>query len=175
MDLPIWNTILRRKQDSVKEIFEFLKKNSLFESMKKKEIWEVSRLIHRRSYAPGEIIFRQGQVGAGLFLIMNGSVNIYSDQENVRVQLAHLSTGAFFGELSLFSDVPRSATAIAKEDSILLGFFQPELETLIHTKPRIGTSIVLSLTRLITKRLIDTNKLLENAYIKGKKKKGEID
>lgn len=171
MELPFWKSILRKETDSVKEIFLFLRTTALFQDLPKKHIREVARLIHKRSYAAGEPVFRQGQMGAGLYLIMNGVVDINSTQDGLNMQLARLESGAFFGELSLFSEEPRSATATTKEESILLGFFQPELETLIQTKPRVGNSILLAFIKVITKRLIDTNQLLENAYFRGKKKK----
>ncbi|MCC5814020.1 MAG: cyclic nucleotide-binding domain-containing protein [Leptospira sp.] len=173
MQLPFWNTIFTKKQDPVKEIFSFLQTTALFQNMSKKHIWEVSRLVHRRNYSEGEPIFRQSQIGAGVFLIMSGSVEIHSYQDGIRMDLANLEKGSFFGELSLFSDEPRSATATAKTDSVLLGFFQPELETLIQTKPRIGNSILMNFAKVITKRLIDTNQLLETAYLRGKKKRVE--
>ncbi len=173
MELPLWNTILQKKQDPVKEIFDFLRFNPMLQNMKKKEIWEIARLIHKRKYAPGETIFQQGEAGAGLFLIYSGSVEIHAVREGIRLNLANLEQGALFGELSLFSDEPRTATATAKTDTVLFGFFQPDLETLIQTKPRTGNSLLINFARLITKRLIDTNQLLENAYLRGKKKKTE--
>ncbi|MCG9873193.1 MAG: cyclic nucleotide-binding domain-containing protein [Leptospiraceae bacterium] len=174
MELPFWKAIFRKETNPVKEIFLFLKKTALFEGLPNKHIREVARLVHKRTYHPGEIIFRQGQKGAGLFLILKGNVEINSTKEGVTLKLAYLDEGSFFGELSLFSEEPRTATATSKEESILLGFFQPELETLIQTKPRTGNAILLAFTKVITKRLIGTNQLLESAYFRGRKKKEEI-
>ena len=174
MELPFWKAIFRKETNPVKEIFLFLKKTALFEGLPNKHIREVARLVHKRSYHPGEIIFRQGQKGAGLFLILKGNVEINSTKEGVTLNLAHLDEGSFFGELSLFSEEPRTATATSKEETILLGFFQPELETLIQTKPRTGNAILLAFTKVITNRLIGTNQLLESAYFRGRKKKEEI-
>lgn len=173
MEFPFWKIKLLKKEDPVKEIFEFLQKNPLFHGMKRRELWEISRLVHKREYKPGEVVFRQGQVGAGLFLIYKGSIRIHAQQENIHMDLAHLDEGSFFGELSLFSEEPRSATATAITQSTLLGFFKPELELLIQTKPRIGNTILVRFAQVITKRLIDTNNLLELAYLRGKKKKSE--
>ncbi|NCN10883.1 MAG: cyclic nucleotide-binding domain-containing protein [Leptospira sp.] len=171
MELPYWKAIFRKETNPVKEIFLFLKKTALFEGLPNKHIREVARLVHKRTYHPGEIIFRQGQKGAGLFLIMKGKVEINSSSEGVTLSLAYLDDHSFFGELSLFADEPRSATATAKEETTLLGFFQPELETLIQTKPRTGNAILLAFSKVITKRLIGTNRLLESAYFRAKKKK----
>jgi CRP/FNR family cyclic AMP-dependent transcriptional regulator len=173
MELPFWKAIFQKESNPVKEIFIFLKKTALFEGIPNKHIREVARLVHKRNYHSGELVFHQGQKGAGLFLIMKGQVEINSTSEGVTLSLAYLDEGSFFGELSLFSDEPRSATATCKEDSVLLGFFQPELETLIQTKPRTGNVLLLAFTKVITKRLIGTNQLLESAYFRGKRKKAE--
>ncbi|WCL50371.1 cyclic nucleotide-binding domain-containing protein [Leptospira sp. GIMC2001] len=171
MELPVWKSIFRSETNPVKEIFHFLKTTALFQGLPNKHIREVARLVHRRNYQAEEIVFRQGQMGAGLFLIFKGKVEIQSTHEGVTLKLATLEPGSFFGELSLFSEEPRSATATCQEDSILLGFFQPELDSLIQTKPRTGNAILLAFSKVITKRLINTNQVLEIAYFKGKKKK----
>jgi CRP-like cAMP-binding protein len=173
MELPFWKTIFRKETHPVKEIFLFLKSTALFQDLPNKYVRVIARLVHKRSYMAGEPVFRQGQAGSGLFLIMKGSVEIHSTQDGITLNLATLEPGSFFGELSLFSEEPRSATATAKEESVLLGFFQPELETLIQTKPRAGNLILLSFAKVIAERLIGTNKLLETAYFRGKKRKNE--
>ncbi|EOQ95301.1 cyclic nucleotide-binding domain protein [Leptospira wolbachii serovar Codice str. CDC] len=108
-----------------------------------------------------------------MYLILQGKVEIFSEREGVTLKLAELEKGAFFGELALFQDFPRSATAVALVDSILLGFFQPELKTLLETKPRVGNDLLLSFASIIADRLRKTNDTLEAAYFKSKKNKAK--
>lgn len=171
MELPLWKALVKKTQNPLSEIQNFLHHTVLFGELPRRTLREVARLIHKRSYYNGEVIFRQGQAGLGLFLIMEGKVEIFSERDGIQMKLADLHRGAFFGELSLFSDEPRSATAICKEETILLGFFQPELEQLIKTKPRSGNEILMRFSRVITERLLKTNEVLEKAYLKGKLKR----
>jgi len=166
MQLPLWNTILKRDPNT--EISDFLKETAIFHGMSKRTIREVARLIHKRKYYAGGTIFFQGQAGTGVYLLYSGKVAIFSSREGLTLRLATLEKGAFFGELALFQEEPRSATAKALEDCQLLGFFQPELKELVKTKPRIGNQLVMSLARILAERLRKTNDTLESAYFKSK-------
>ncbi|MCE9500713.1 MAG: cyclic nucleotide-binding domain-containing protein [Leptospira sp.] len=170
MDLPIWKEILRKKLTPEQEISLFLADTALFANLNKRALKEIAGLVHPRSFSEGETVFRQGEAGAGLYLIMEGKVAISSAREGVTMQLAELTKGAFFGELSLFTEDPRTATATAVEDSVLLGFFQPDLKTLIERKPKAGIDIIMSISTIIAQRLGKTNSVLEKAYFKGKAK-----
>ncbi len=66
----------------------------------------------KRSYRPGEIIFRQGDDGASIIMILSGSVEIVKDG----VVIAHRGPGEFIGEMALVEDTPRFATVVAQTD-----------------------------------------------------------
>ncbi|AYV55118.1 cyclic nucleotide-binding domain-containing protein [Leptospira kmetyi] len=170
LDLPIWRKLFNRKEASNKEIIHFLRETSVFGRMKKRTLIEIARMVHVREYQEGETIFRQGEVGAGFYLVYEGSVVIRSVRDGIELDLAHLDAHAFFGELSLFTEERRTASAIALEQTTLLGFFQPDLKEIIETKPRIGIEILMSLSTVIVERLHRTNGLLEKAYFRGKQK-----
>ena len=68
----------------------------------------------------GAVIFRQGDPGDSMFIIEKGLVQIVLASEGQEAPVAVLEAGDFFGELSLLSDAPRTATAQALEDSTLL-------------------------------------------------------
>jgi len=171
MQLPLWKSILKRDDNPITEISAFLRETAIFQGMSRRTLREVARLIHKRKYYAGETIFFQSQAGTGVYLILHGKVEISSQREGVTLKLAELEKGAFFGELALFQDFPRSATAVATVDSILLGFFQPELKTLLETKPRVGNELLLGFASIIADRLRKTNDTLETAYFKSKREK----
>ncbi|EPG76448.1 cyclic nucleotide-binding domain protein [Leptospira broomii serovar Hurstbridge str. 5399] len=170
LQLPIWKKLFKKKGTSNPEIIRFLRETSVFGKLKRRTLNEIARLVHVRKYVEGEEIFRQGEAGAGFYMIFDGKVTIRSIRDGIELDLAHLDQHSFFGELSLFSEERRTATAIASEPSTLLGFFQPDLKEIIETKPKIGIEILLSLTGVIVERLQKTNQLLEKAYYKGKQK-----
>ena len=78
-------------------------------------------LPDERRVAKGTVIFRQGDVGNEMFVIGEGSVRLtISTADGHEAEIGIFGAGEFFGELSLLSAAPRSANAIANEDSVLL-------------------------------------------------------
>ena len=78
--------------------------------------------------------------------------------------------------MALLVEMPRSATAVANIDSLLLAFCKPDFEKLIERNPRLGVKIMSNLSRMISQRLVKTNETLEslqnevNRLTAGKKK-----
>ena len=145
----------RQKDKGGLGIKDILMNIPIFENLSKREIASVERILHRREYMPDEIIFHQEEPGMGMYIIYSGRVTIVSEPEGLL--LSELSDGDFFGEVALFDESPRSATAIAKTSCQVLGFFQPDLFGLIERDPRLGVKVILRLVRIIVARLRNTN------------------
>ena len=64
-------------------------------------------------------IFKQGDKGRDMFIIKSGSVEIVREKGDREVKLTTFSADDFFGEMALFSDAPRSATARAVADTLV--------------------------------------------------------
>src|SRR5437899_460779 len=68
----------------------------------------------------GAVIFRQGDPGHEMFVVSAGRVRVTIGSEGHEREVGTFGPGEFFGELSLLSDAPRTATAEAIEDTTLL-------------------------------------------------------
>jgi CRP/FNR family cyclic AMP-dependent transcriptional regulator len=82
-----------------------------------------------RSFANGEIIFREGEQTREMFVIQSGEVSIVAKINGEEKVIETRQRGEFFGEMALLESLPRSATAMAKGDTRLLviycgGFLQ---------------------------------------------------
>jgi CRP/FNR family transcriptional regulator, cyclic AMP receptor protein len=130
-----------------------LKSSALFGSLKPLELKLVDRLMHERRYLPGEIVFDEGEEGQALYLVMGGRVAISRNGADGRKQVALLEPGAFFGDLALLDDTPRSAQAQAAEACELAVFFRADFLALMETDAVIGYKISLALARQIGRRL----------------------
>ncbi len=137
------------------DICHVLKGMPIFQQLTRRELTAVARILHERVYQPEEIIFRENEPGMGMYIIESGNVIILS--EAAKMQLSELNAGGFFGEMSLLDAAPRSATAKARTECRIFGFFQPDLFGLIERNPQLGIKIVLGLSRLICERLRQTN------------------
>ncbi|MDA0999977.1 MAG: Crp/Fnr family transcriptional regulator [bacterium] len=131
-----------------------------FSQLSPESISELSRRINRRRYEKDQIIFHKDDPGSMLYIILSGKVKItLPSPEGENVIVAILSTGDFFGELSLFDGESRSATATATEISEILTLDQKEFIHYISENPKVSINILAELSR----RLRRTDELLSDA------------
>jgi CRP/FNR family transcriptional regulator, cyclic AMP receptor protein len=96
-----------------------LKKIPLFALFPEADLQNLLPLLRRKKLQKGEILFRQGDEGTALYLILQGQIKISLSAGMDAVTLAILRQGEFLGEMSLLDNLPRSADAIALEDTYL--------------------------------------------------------
>tara|TARA_B100000686_G_scaffold80943_1_gene87354 strand:+ start:15180 stop:15665 length:486 start_codon:yes stop_codon:yes gene_type:complete len=155
---PLWENYFNKNKTHNPVILS-LKTIPIFEDLTSNEFEEISRLVHKRNYKKGEIIFKKNSPGEGMYIIISGSVNIIDpDSETV---FASLSNNNFFGEMALLDEEPRSAQAIAVTPSDLIGFFRTDMKSLISRFPDMGNKILLNLSQVLAERLREANILLQ--------------
>jgi CRP-like cAMP-binding protein len=103
-------------------------------------------------YGPGTVLFHEGDEGNDFYLIGNGRVSIFKEREGRRKILAELGSGEFFGEMAIFNQVPRAATAETLENSLLIKIGRDELKVLLYNSYEFRINMVKKLSR----RLRDT-------------------
>ncbi len=115
----LWKNYFKRTTEE-KEINAILKENILFADLSFKQLNFVTNIVHLRKYRTSEVVFRQGEMGVGMYIIASGHVNITKEEtrsdktksEN-GIIITKLKAGDFFGELSLVEENGRrSAMAI---------------------------------------------------------------
>jgi CRP/FNR family cyclic AMP-dependent transcriptional regulator len=159
----LFSDFFKRRYKNHDPIIETIKNSILFRTLSKKEVNQIKGLFFERVYEPGEFIFKQNEKGFGMYMIIEGRISIRSERGMTSVDVIELSHGSFFGELALIEpDNLRSASAVATERTVLVGFFQPQLQELMERKPEIGSKILFQLAIVLGKRLIlTTEKLAE--------------
>lgn len=152
-----WKDIFKGKIKPA-SVEERLSKVPVFESLEVKELRQIAAIVHRRHYLKGEYVFYQGDPGLGMYVIEKGKVAIVLvGNEGSSKELTELSDGDFFGEIALLDESPRSASVLVKEDSELIGFFRPDLFSIIEKTPKTGLKIIRKLAEMIGERLRNTN------------------
>ncbi len=118
-----------------------------FAQLSPSSLSDLSNQLHRRRYERDQTIFHKNDAGSALYIILSGKVKIIlPSPEGENVIVALLSTGDFFGELSLFDNESRSASAVAAETAEMLTLDQPEFLHYITENPKVSISILAELS-----------------------------
>lgn len=159
----LWDNFFR-SEEKEKNVLNLLSENFLFRTLTRNETKFIADIVHLRNYHATEIIFRQGEIGVGMYIVMKGEVEILVDEpvsENgglTETLVTRLKAGDFFGELALLEESgPRPATARAREETVLVGFFKPDLMDVVSRNPGLGVKIALRLSEILGRRLRETN------------------
>jgi CRP/FNR family transcriptional regulator len=131
------------------ELEESLRAVPLLQPLDKERIEQLVKAATRRSYAPGEVIVRQGDSGIALYIILFGAVKVTRKASPTATEdtLATLRQGEFFGEMALLDDFPRSATVTAIEPTECLLLTAWEFRALLKTHPEMALAILPLLSR----------------------------
>ncbi len=159
-----WSNIFKKKEKQQDSIYAFLRRTPIFQDLSGKELKAVERILHRRTYKEDEVVFSENEHGVGMYIIESGQIQILLGKD--KKVLAVLSTGDFFGEMAVILEGLRTASAVAKSPSTLLGFFRPDLFNLMETHPKIGNKILFRLAQMVSERLRISS--IENKELKQK-------
>lgn len=115
------------------------------------------KLFKEKNYKDGEVIFRQGEPGTEMYIIKEGGVRVVRDLEKGRQVIANLIYGDFFGEMAIFDDLPRSASAQSEGDSILRVLDRQTIKNGIKTNPEMAFYLL----EIMSRRLRQVDEQLE--------------
>jgi tetratricopeptide (TPR) repeat protein len=113
-------------------------KSPLLEILPQNEREAVIREMELESYEEGDVIISEGEPGSSMYLIASGEVKVYTrSATGERVYLSKLGEGDFFGEVSVLTGKPRTATITASQRSELLRLDKEKLDTILERHPNL--------------------------------------
>lgn len=159
----MWENIFKKSRNE-NDIGSILSENILFKDLTKRELRFVKNLVHIRHYKPGEPVFKQGEIGVGMYIIIHGELDItLENNDSSPVYVTKLEPFDFFGEIALIEENGRrSANAVASKELKLLGFFKPDLQEIIERNPSTGAKILIRLAQVLGHRLKETSNKISN-------------
>lgn len=136
---------------------QFLRDSPLFRDLDETERTQVLIIGQVRAFEAEGVIFREGDAGDGLYIVIKGSVRISKHTATGEEALAILEPNAFFGEMALVDFSTRAADAVANVPTE--AFFIPlrELRALIEANHGIALKVLYALCEVLTQRLRETN------------------
>lgn len=120
-----------------------LKQSKLFGGLLAEELQSLEQTAITKAFKAGQTIFREGDEGDGIYVIIEGAVQISAVvSQDERRPLSRLGPGDFFGEMAVLDAEPRSASAIVDEDTRV--YFLPRLDLLkmLERSPKLAVSLV---------------------------------
>jgi uncharacterized membrane protein len=139
------------------DIVPLLRSIPMFYGLTDEDLQHLAGALVERRFAAGTMIFDMGDEGSEMYIVESGDVNIHLPGDaSRRISLKDLAAGEFFGELALFDAKPRSASALATTDAVLLELSRRTLEDYLEERPRAAMAIL----RTMGERLRETNTLL---------------
>ena len=131
------------------DILLFLKRIPLYSSMHLEQLRTVAAHLTERDVRAGGVIFREGEFSHELYLIVAGKVEIVQQRASRPLTLVKLEAGDFFGDMALFGDRPRSASAIAVEPTVLLTLSPEHFRQIVLEDPAMSFEIFRALSARI--------------------------
>lgn len=120
-------------------------------------------LMQRRAYGKGRHIFHQGDQSKDMYFIESGRVNIVLELEGGRsVRLKMLRPGTVFGEMGIFKNAPRSASAVAAEDCVIYRLTGERTALVQKKAPRLAAALQTYLINLLADRLASANRQIRD-------------
>ena len=133
--------LLHRRSQKI----DLLKKVPLFSTLSKRHLNEIGKHADQVSIKASNVLAQQGRTGREFVFIVEGKAQVKKDGKVIR----HLSSGEFFGEISLIDGEPQTATVIAETDMTILLVHSSSFDHLLDTIPGLQKKIMVSLCKYL--------------------------
>jgi CRP-like cAMP-binding protein len=141
-------------------VIRILKKIPLFFGMLDREYEQMVSVFHLVQFPQGACIFREGDKGQEMFVLLAGEVEIISEKVG-RLHVAQ--PGEIFGEIALVTPLNRTATVVVRDEATVMRIGRDDIETLLGKAPRISYLIMKHIAEALAERLAAANHRLSSS------------
>jgi CRP/FNR family cyclic AMP-dependent transcriptional regulator len=139
-----------------------LKKVALFEGLTQGQLAKVASIAQARKYDGSAYLFREGDVGQEMYIIVEGRVRISKDVPGIGEEaLAILEKGQYFGEMAMIDESARSADAIAHTPCTVWVIEREKLDQLMFTDKDLAYVVLWTFVRTLSGRLRETSEKIK--------------
>ncbi len=145
------------------EIKQHLPNLDIFKGLNAEQLNAVARIVTEKEYKKGQLVFSEGDEGAGFYLVVSGRVKVYKLSPEGKEQIMHIfGPGQPFAEVVVFEGSHYPANAEAMDRSKLFFFPKKDFIALIHQNPSLAMNMLASLSQ----RLKQFSHLIESLSLK---------
>lgn len=127
----------RRRRENLSEAEDLLGRIDFVAALKPEARRTLATYARFLEYGPGEAVVRQGEQGDVFFLVARGEVAVRVTTDGGEKEVARLQRGAFFGEMSVLTGEPRTATVVATGDAALLAVDREAFSRVFAAEPSV--------------------------------------
>ena len=150
---------------------EALRRVELFAPLEEDELASLADALHAAPFTKGEVLTRQGAEAHWLYLVISGEVAVRVAKDGIDTEVARLGPGSFFGEMSLMTGEPRSATVAALADVQCYRLDATAFRDLLARRPQLAEPIA----RLLAERRANLAAVTEGLDAEAKRRRMESD
>ena len=144
----MWERIYVNMLTTLEKIL-FLRQVDLFAEFSARELGIIAQKTSEAGYSKGDTIFRQGDPGDALYLVVGGKVRVIREDKGKKETIAILDEKSCFGEMAILGEETRTATVEAADTITLLKIKKKDFSQLIIQKPEMAFPIF----RILVKRV----------------------
>jgi len=147
---------------SVEDVAEMISGLELFQALDRPEIEDVIRQSRRSRYDSGSVLIKQGDQGDSMHVVLEGLLEAFVGKDEGsgdEVRVGRIIPGQFFGEMSLLTGEPRSATVRSATPALTYEISKESIAPLLERRPE----LMRIMSELIAHRQVLTGKARERA------------
>jgi CRP-like cAMP-binding protein len=137
----------RRRREHFAEAEDLLSHIDFIEGLRPKDRKVLAERARLLEYGPGQPVVRQGESGDTFYLVARGELAVKVRNGSGDVEVARLGRGAFFGEMSLLTGEPRTATVVAVVESTLLAVDREAFSRVFAHNPAAAQELASTIAR----------------------------
>ncbi len=143
------------------ELCSMLEETWMFSGFEWRDIEAVAKYVQGYEAKEKSTLFREGDPGTFMVLIVEGNVGIFKEDSNREEKcVALVGHGKTLGEMAIIDGEPRSATCITATPAKLIILTKDNFGRILNDHPALGVKIVMKIARLLSQRLRKTSGLL---------------
>ena len=143
------------------EIASVLRNVPLFSGFRRRELVKFADALHIRSYRKDEYLYRERDPGLGMYIVQSGRVRLLTeDEEGGLHEVKQVSNLGVIGEFALLGDFRRMESAQAVTETRVLGFFRPELKSMVKRDPKTAALLLFALAEHVSEYYVELSSFL---------------
>jgi len=133
--------VAREKRQQARALFRGLSRVKVLQQLPAEEIIKLIPYLKTAAFKQGQIIFKEGDIGDGLYFIVSGKVNVTRSTAGKSLPIATLGPGDIFGEMALFFSHARNATVTSQTPLTVWQVLKSDFDYLLQNSPALQKAV----------------------------------